>query len=135
MHTFTLIYIFFLFLQLIDIIYVIYNFKYSYFMNNKEREATNQDIDASERRSINYSIIDEYGLIRAFIRTIGYYFWFVAGFFTPFWGFHVGLLAFNYLHEFFNGGQIKISEFSFGFKVVMYLLLYLLIIQSFIMMK
>lgn len=104
-------------------------------MNKIERDAINQYISSLERRNINYGIIDEYGLVRGFIRTIGYYFWFVAGFFTPFWIFHVGLFIFNYFHELFNGNQLEMTKFSFGFKVVVYLLLHLLIILSFFIMK
>lgn len=110
-----------------DLIFMIFNFRYSYYMQIKEREAM---YDQKNKNKVNTEVYDEYGFWRVLIKGFIYYGWFVLGFFTQYWPFHIGIFIFNFLQETRSRGIILITEFSYFLKLCAYLFVYLSIIYS-----
>ena len=127
MHTLYLIYSSLLILLIADLLFMFLNFKYSFYMQIKEREAM---YDRSRRRELNNEVYNEYGFWRVFIKGFIYYGWFVLGFFTQYWPYHLGIFLFNFFQESRTRGKIIISKFSYFLKLSAYLFVYLSVIYS-----
>lgn len=96
-------------------------------MQIKEREAMYNRVKRSE---VNNEIKHEYGFWRVFIKGFVYYGWFVLGFFTHYWPYHLGIFLFNFIQETRSRGIIIVTEFSYFLKLSAYLFVYLSIIYS-----
>ena len=134
MSIFFYMYIGLLVLMVVDVLYMITNFDYSYRLAILEREAMHPDTDPNTKRRLNIIVFNHHGLFRALIKTYVFAIWFISGLFTPFWMYHIALLILNYLHEFVIGRKINFSEFSFLLKLLGQFLVYLLIFKTFLMM-
>lgn len=110
-----------------DLLYMCLNFKYSYYMQIKEREAM---YDHTNKIELNEKVYNEYGFWRVLVKGFVYYAWFAIGFFTQYWPYHLGIFIFNFLQETKSRGEILISEFSYFLKLFAYLFVYLSIIYS-----
>lgn len=111
-----------------DLIYMFLNFKYSYYIQTKERQSMYSQPEF--RDEINTEIYNEYGFLRVFIKGFIYYGWFAMGFFTHYWPYHICIFLFNLYQETKYRGVVLISEFSFFVKLSAYLFVYLSIIYS-----
>lgn len=107
-------------------LYMIFNFNYCYEIFLKERKSYNIKTPNIERKILNIEIVEEIGSLRAMIRTFGYILWFILGFFTPIWSYHLLLFIFNNLHERFDGFKANISKISFIFKLFAFGFIYLI---------
>lgn len=93
----------------------------------KEREAM---YDHTHRKDLNLEIYNEYGFWRVFIKGFLYYVWFIMGFFTQYWPYHLCIFIFNFFQESRSRGIIIVTEFSYILKLCAYLFVYLSIIYS-----
>lgn len=107
-----------------DLLYMVANFKYSFYMCLKEREASHITTDIQARKKLNDEIYAEYGMFRFLVKTYIYTLWFIFGFFTQFWVWHLGIFIFNYLQEINIQGKLKFTKVFFIAKLFAYLSLY-----------
>jgi len=113
---------------LIEILYVIFNFDYSYNMAMKERESILPETSAERKNQLSILIFKQYGLFRLLIRSYIYYLWFFGGFFAGFWIHHTSLLIFNIIYERIVGRSYYIPELLFCIKILVCFFVYLLIL-------
>lgn len=109
----------------VDGLFMLFNFRYSYQIYLKERETYSTKTPPSEKKDIQFQLVEEIGLFRSFLKSYGWYYWFIAGLFMNLWMFHVGLFLLNLLQELFLGGEIQIKKSAFLLKIILFLSVYL----------
>lgn len=112
-----------------DTIFMILHFDFSYMMHNREREAMYSK-DKEERNLLYDDLFYQYGFLRSLIKSLIYYSWYLMGFFTPYWIYHIVIFILNYIQSVTYQNQLKISEFSFGLKLSAYFYVYLSILSK-----
>ncbi len=128
MHTINIIYLTCGTLLIFDLLYIMFNFRYCYELYLKERASYHVDTNTATKKILSHEIVKEIGVIRTLVKTIVYWIWFVVGLFTPFWFYHIILFVFNFLFELINGAKINITPLAFLFKVLTFLIIYLIIV-------
>lgn len=116
-----------------DVLFMVFNFEYSYEMHKIERESMFAHGNPKLKRRIDLILFSEYGFFRIFIKGFIYYVWFALGFFLQFWYLHIGIFIFNYLQEMVIRDKLNVPVSSYFLKLTAYFVLYLGIIHQLIM--